>query len=92
MPAYIIVSLTPTDKEKLQQYGALVPPTLVAHGGEILVKSPTESLHGNGEFAMQVILMFPSKENASAWYNSAEYQKLIPIRDAGMDSQFQLVG
>lgn len=92
MPAYVIVGFTPKDKEKLQQYGASVPTTLMKHSGEIIVKGLSEQLHGDYEFQMQVIIAFPSKEDASAWYHSKEYQALIPIRDAGMDSQFQLIG
>jgi len=41
---------------------------------------------------MQVIIAFPSKEDALHWYHCEEYQALIPIRDAGMDAQFQLIG
>jgi uncharacterized protein (DUF1330 family) len=92
MSAYIIVGFTPKDKEKLLQYGASVVPTLKKSAGEIIVKGPAEQLHGNNGFEMQVIIAFPTKEDASAWYHSKEYQALIPIRDAGMDSQFQLIG
>jgi uncharacterized protein (DUF1330 family) len=33
MPAYITVDFTPTDKEKLQKYGAAVPATLAKFAG-----------------------------------------------------------
>jgi uncharacterized protein (DUF1330 family) len=92
MTAYIIVGLTPKDAEKLQQYGAKVPTTLAKFSGEVLVKGPVEQLHGNFDYKVQVILMFPSREHAHNWYHSEEYQALIPDRDKGMDSQFQLIG
>lgn len=92
MPAYITVSFTPTDKEKLQQYGASVPETLAKYSGEYLVKGPSEQLHGDTGFQMQVILVFPTRDQASAWYHSGEYQALVPVRNAGMNSQFQLIG
>ncbi len=92
MPAYIIVGLTPKDKDKHQLYGASVPATLAKYSGEVMAKGPVEQLHGNFGFQAQVILAFPSNENALAWYNSAEYQAIIPTRDEGMDSQFQLIG
>jgi len=92
MPAYIIVEFTPKDQEKLQQYGASVPPTLATYSGEILVKGPAQSLHGDAKHSMQVIIVFPSRENATSWYHSKAYQALIPLRNAGMDSRFQLVG
>ncbi len=92
MPAYITVNFTPIDKEKLQQYGAAVPATLAKYSGEYLVKGPAEQLFGDTGFQMQVILVFPSKEMASAWFRSPEYQALLPVREAGMRSQFQLIG
>ncbi len=92
MPAYIIVGLTPTNADKLQQYGASVPSTLAQFSGEILVKGPAENLYGKFSHKVQVIITFPSRQHATDWYNSDEYQSLIPTRDQGMDSQFQLIG
>lgn len=92
MPAYITVNFTPVDKEKMQQYGTAVPATLATYTGEYLVKGPAEQLLGDTGFQMQVILVFPTKELATGWYQSPEYQALVPIRDAGMRSQFQLIG
>lgn len=92
MTAYIIVGLTPKDADELQRYGAKVPSTLAKFSGEVLIKGAVEQLHGEFAHKVQVILMFPSKEHAQNWYNSEEYQALIPTRDQGMDSQFQLIG
>jgi uncharacterized protein (DUF1330 family) len=92
MSAYIIVGFTPKDTDKLQQYGASVPPILAKYSGEILTKGPVEKLQGDFAHKIQVIITFPSREQALGWYNSAEYQALIPIRDQGMDSEFQLIG
>ena len=92
MPACIIVEFTPKDQEKLQLYGASVPPTLATYSGEILVKGSAQPLHGDANHVMQVIFVFPSREDATSWYHSKAYQELIPLRDAGMDSRFQLLG
>lgn len=91
MPTYITVNFTPTDKEKLQQYIAAVPATLARYSGEILVRGIFETLSGNTDYEMQVILAFPAREQATGWYYSPDYQALIPLRDAGMRSQFQLI-
>jgi len=91
MSTYIIVGFTPKNKESLQQYGASVPATLAKYAGKVLAKGPVEQLHGKSAFQMQVILNFPTKEDAYNWYQSPEYQALIETRNAGMDSQFQLV-
>ena len=92
MSAYIIVGTTPKDLDSLQQYGALVPATLAKYSGEILIKGPVEQLHGDFNYKAQVIIEFPSKDEALNWYNSDEYQALIAIRNKAMNSQFQLIG
>jgi uncharacterized protein (DUF1330 family) len=91
MPAYIIVGFTPKVTDKLQQYGANVPTTLAKYSGEILAKGPVEKLQGDFVHQVQVVIAFPNREEALGWYNSDEYQALIPLRDEGMDSQFQLI-
>ena len=92
MTAYIVVGLTPKNAEKLQQYSANVPPTLAKYKGEVLVKGAVEQLHGQFDHKVQVLLAFPSKDDAYNWYHSEDYQALISTRDQGMDSQFQLIG
>jgi len=91
MSAVIVVGFTPKDTEQLQQYGASVPSTLAKYSGEILSKGSVQILHGDFAHQVQVVLVFPNKEEALGWYHSAEYQALIPTRDRGMDSQFQLL-
>jgi uncharacterized protein (DUF1330 family) len=92
MSALIIVGFTPKDTDKLQQYGACVPPTLAKYSGEILTKGSVEKLHGDFAHQIQVVLAFPSREKALDWYHSDDYQALIPTRNKGMDSEFQLIG
>ena len=91
MAAYIVVHFTPINGEKLQEYGAAVPSTLAKHNGELLARGPKEMLHGTQNHRTQVIIAFPNKEDAVNWYNSDEYQALIPLRDQGMMSEFHLV-
>jgi len=49
-------------------------------------------LHGEPAYQNGMIVTFPDKEAALAWYNSPEYQLLIPIRDKALDSRFRLIG
>ncbi|WP_019868235.1 DUF1330 domain-containing protein [Methylovulum miyakonense] len=91
MSAYILVSFTPTNPDKLQHYAAAVPATLSPYSGEMLAKGPAENLHGDSGFALQALIAFPSKTEASAWYVSEAYQALLPLRDAAMVCQFTLL-
>lgn len=92
MTSLIVVDLTPKDAEKLARYSTAAAQTLIPFNGEFLVKGPIESLHGESVFSMKVIIQFPTKQNALDWYNSPDYQAIIPLRSEGMDSQFHLVG
>ena len=38
------------------------------------------------------LVLHINKEKALSWYRSEAYQKIIPVRDQGMHSQFHLVG
>ena len=92
MTAYIIVDLTPTDSQKLQQYSAKAAETLIPFTGEFIAKGPIQSLHGEQGFQTKVIIGFPDRANAEGWYNSDAYQEIINFRNQGMNSQFHLVG
>lgn len=92
MAAYVSVSFTPKDPERLQQYAAAVPATLAPYHGKVLARGPAEALHGESDFKMQVLIAFTDKGAANAWYESSEYQALIAGRDLAMDSRFILLG
>ncbi|MGH1427210.1 MAG: DUF1330 domain-containing protein [Arenicella sp.] len=91
MPAFVVVTLTPQNPELLQKYSANAAPTIAKFQGEFLVKGPLEVLHGSAVHSTQVIIQFPSKALAKNWYESPEYQQLIPERDKAMNSSFILV-
>ena len=92
MSAFITVGLTVKDTEKFQQYGASAGETLAEYQGRVVAKGPVEQLHGEFDFAVQVVIEFPSREQASSWFRSEKYQALTSLRNEAFDSQFQLVG
>jgi uncharacterized protein (DUF1330 family) len=91
MSTLIVVDLTPVDAEILKAYSANAAETLKPFGGEFLAKGAISALHGDSQFTTKVVIQFPDRERAVNWYDSAAYQRLIPNRDMGMDSQFHLV-
>lgn len=96
MMAYVIVDLTPINKEKMQEYSAAAAATIAQYQGEFIAKGGitdlTETQTGINEFDTKVIIQFPDRDSAQAWYSSEAYQAIIPTRDLGMKSQFHLVG
>jgi uncharacterized protein (DUF1330 family) len=65
----------------INQYVAKVIPSIQAGGGRILGfdESP-EIVEGEVGYPRTVILEFRSREAFRAWYDSAEYQAILPLR------------
>ena len=91
MTALVIVDLKIKDEEKWQVYAESAGPTVAKHGGELLGKGMIESLQGEISHPVKVVLKFADKETAKGWYNSEEYQALIPNRNQGADLIFHLI-
>ena len=76
MAGYLIANYQINNEEGYQGYIAVVGPTILAHGGEILVAGPgSEAVEGDPK-EITVVLKFPSTDALRAWYDSPEYQKI----------------
>ena len=81
MAAYIYANVEVTDPVAYEAYRAEVPGIIAAHGGRYLVRGgATTVLEGAGIPQRQVILEFPDMAHLQAFYTSADYQRLIKIR------------
>jgi uncharacterized protein (DUF1330 family) len=90
--AYIVVEGTVRDKEALGRYGSQATSLIKEFGGEVLAFGPWEMLFGEHAYQNGMIVRFPDKDAALAWYNSPAYQALLDIRNAALDCRFRLVG
>jgi len=80
MPAYIVVNATITDQALLDEYAAAAGATLGAHPIKPLAVT-NEATILEGEAGERIVLLeFPSREAATAWYESPEYQAIISKR------------
>ena len=92
MSAYVIVNATPKNPEKLKEYGGQAGPLVKQFGGDVVLNGGvTDVLNGSHDHPRCVILKFETAEAARAWYNSPEYQAIIPVRDEGADTVFYVV-
>ena len=81
MPAYFVVELESTNSEAMAGYRAAVPGTLEQYGGRFLVRGgATELIEGGPEPKRIVVLEFADAAAVKRWYNSPEYQKILPGR------------
>ena len=90
MAVYALVELQITSMDGMGPYVATVSDTITNHGGKYLVRAGnTEVVEGGlGEYPVKVVLEFPSMDAAKKWYNSAEYQAILPHRTANSKCNF----
>ena len=82
MAAYLVCTMTIHDPETYRKYTALTPATLARYGGKFLTRGdPVETVEGGPTFAERMVLLeFPDREKALAWYNDADYQSAAIFR------------
>ncbi|MBK0122492.1 DUF1330 domain-containing protein [Pantoea sp. S61] len=91
-PAYYVAEFQATDREAIKPYSAQVESTFQPFGGQFIVRAGEPDIkEGFGAQGRLVIIKFESLKNAQAWYNSAAYQKIIPIRHRAGNSRTYIV-
>jgi uncharacterized protein (DUF1330 family) len=78
---YLVAELEVTNMEGYQEYRRQVSAVVAAYGGRYLVRAgEAKLLEGDGGPGRMVVLEFDSPERALEWYNSPEYQAILPHR------------
>jgi uncharacterized protein (DUF1330 family) len=81
MKAYLIATETIHDETMFAEYRKQVVATLEAFGGRFVARGGKLTvLEGEWPHPRTVIIEFPSREAAEAWYKSPDYQKVIGLR------------
>lgn len=92
MPAFVIVEVDITDPEKYNAYKELTPATVLAYGGKFVLRGqPVTVLEGEWNHERLVMLQFPTKEKATAWYSSEGYQYAKSVRSGAAKANFLLI-
>jgi uncharacterized protein (DUF1330 family) len=81
MAAYVLAQLNVHDPEGFQRYREKVAPLVERFGGRYLVRGGAiETLEGELSASRLVIIEFADREAARRWYDSPEYQEILPLR------------
>jgi uncharacterized protein (DUF1330 family) len=81
MKAYVIAIETVHDEAMFGEYRKHVAATLEAFGGRFVARGGKYTmLEGQWQHPRTVIIEFPARESAEAWYKSPDYQKIIGLR------------
>ena len=90
--ALVINEIKVTDAEKYKEYASQVPATLLPFGGVMVVRGGNVEVLSGAEFGGRVVILeFPSRAKAMAWHESADYQKILKIRNASSNSRVFIV-
>jgi uncharacterized protein (DUF1330 family) len=89
--AYYIGQHIISDRAAFDIYLAKTLPFIEKHGGRYLTKSGSHEMLEGDMPTRVVIVEFPSKAAARAWYNDPDYQPLIPDRHAVTKSTMILI-
>jgi len=90
---YVVVTIKRVlDLEAFRDYAARVAPIIESYGGKyVAVDKKPDVRSGEWPFIRTVIVAYPNYEAAQKWYDSAEYQRIIPIRMRAIDANIAMV-
>jgi len=81
MKAYVIAAETVNDQVMFVAYAKEVPRTLGPFGGKCITRGGNFTrLESEWPNARLVIIEFPSRADAEAWYTSDIYQEIVGLR------------
>ncbi|WP_019995996.1 DUF1330 domain-containing protein [Aureimonas ureilytica] len=89
--AYWIAHVDVSDPERYQDYVSTAAPAMQRHGAKFLARGgPFQPMEGQAR-ARNVVIEFPSMDEALACYNSAEYQAAKAIRETVSSAEILIV-
>jgi len=92
MTAFFVVELEITNADAMGPYRAAVGDTLAQYGGRLIAGGgAAELIEGGPEPKRIVIVEFADTAAFKRWYNSPEYQKILPNRLANSRARAYVV-
>ena len=81
MKGYVVANVHVEDADAYENYRSRTADIIAQYGGRFLVRGgEVEAIEGDPGIARFVILEFPSVEAAHRFYDSPEYQAILPHR------------
>ena len=81
MTAYLVAHLDVHDPEGFARYRDQVTPLIDRFGGKYLIRGGNvEVLEGDWQIQRVVVIEFPSRDALRLFYDSPEYQEILPLR------------
>ena len=91
MAAYLVAHVAVSDPDTYAKYAELATGAIAAHGGEFLARATrTVWLEGN-ERERNVIVRFPTVEDAERCYPSPEYQEAVKFAQVSAERDLCII-
>ena len=92
MPAYAIAHLRRVDfGPAIVEYLRRIDATLDPYGGRFVIHGGSVDILEGEWVGDLVVIEFPNRENAHAWYSGAEYQAILRLRTDNADGETFIV-
>jgi uncharacterized protein (DUF1330 family) len=88
MAAYLIAFARFRNAARVQEYSSAAGPTLAAAGGTVITRGKVRTLDGSFGADSCLIVKFADTAALDAWFASAAYQALIPLRNEVLEPNF----
>jgi uncharacterized protein (DUF1330 family) len=89
---YLIAEIDVQDAGQYAKYTAQTPAAVAKHGGKFVVRGGVwDAVEGRSPQGRVVVIEFPSLDAARTFYQSDDYQPLIPIRQSASTGRVFLV-
>ncbi|WP_221033395.1 DUF1330 domain-containing protein [Pseudomonas cichorii] len=90
--AYYVAEFEPVTPGAIKPYSERVESTFKPYGGRFIVRGgEVEGLEGEQPMGRLVVIAFDSIQQARAWYHSAAYEEIKPIRHQAGKSNVYIV-
>ena len=92
MAAYIIARVEVRDWDRYRDYMKHTPRVIARFGGRFIVRgAEMHTLEGPPETRRMVVIEFPTRDQAKAFYASDEYGTVKALREGAGEGQFMAV-
>lgn len=90
---YVVVTIKQMkDLEAFRDYAVQAVPLVERHGGKYVgVDKAPEVRSGEWPFVRTIIVAYPNFAAARAFYDSPDYQQIVPVRNRAIDANIVIV-
>ena len=88
---YVVANIRVKDQEKFQQFSGMAGPVIERYGDKVLARGPSADRPEGDVSGIVMMIQFETKEAATEFYHSEEYQAAKAVREACSDTDFMVI-